>query len=163
MDRRSHENAVEAIGDDEETILSVRGAAKQFNVPVKTLRRRVTGSVDMNCRPGPHPVFTKCEEEKLSNYCIQMADISFGLSKEDIMRSEFLLAEKSGLKHLFKNGKAGRAWFEGFLSRNPRLSIRQAQSLSVARATSANKETITDFLVSLVPCMQNLISLPSQC
>ena len=33
----------------------------------------------------------------------------------------------------------------------------------MARATSANKETIIDFLVSLVPCMQNLTSLPSQC
>ena len=128
-----------------ETILSVRGAAKRFNVPVETLRRRVTGSVDMNCRPGPRPVFSKREEEKLSNYCIQMADMGFGLSKEDIMRSAFLLAEKSGLKHPFKNGKAGRAWFEGFLSRNPQLSIRQAQSLSVARATSANKEIIRFF------------------
>ena len=82
-------NAVEAVGDvgdDEETILSVRGAAKRFNVPVETLRRRVTGSVEMNCRPGPRPVFSKREEEKLSNYCIQMADMGFGLSKEDIMR-----------------------------------------------------------------------------
>ena len=65
------------------------------------------------------------------------------------MRSAFLLTEKSGLKHPFKNEKAGRAWFEGFLSRNPQLSIHQAQSLSVARATSANKETITDFFGNL--------------
>ena len=108
----------------------------------------------MNCRPGPRPVFSKHEEERLSNYCIQMADMGFGLSKEDVMLSAFLLTEKSGLKHPFKNGKAGRAWFEGFLSRNPQLFICQVQSLSVARATSANKETITDFLVSLVPCMQ---------
>ena len=148
MDRRSHENAVEAIGDDEETILSVRGAVKRFNVLVETLKRIVTGSVDMNCRPGPRPVFSK-HEEKLLNYCIQMADISFGLSKEDIMRSAFLLAEKSSLKHPFKNGKTGRVWFEGFLSRNPQFSIRQAQSLPVARATSANKETITDFFGKL--------------
>ena len=144
-------SAVEAVGDggDEETILSIRGAAKRFNVPVETLRRRVAGLVDMDCRPGPCPVFSKCEEERLSNYCIQMADMGFGLSKEDVMRSAFLLAEKSGLKHPFKNGKAGRAWFEGFLSRNPQLSIRQAQSLSVARATSANKETVTDFFGKL--------------
>ena len=51
-------------------------------------------------------MFSKCEEERLSNYCIQMADI-FGLLIEDVMRSAFLLAEKSSLKHPFKNGKAG--------------------------------------------------------
>ena len=36
------ESAVKAVGDigsDEETVLSVRGAAKRFNVPVETLRR----------------------------------------------------------------------------------------------------------------------------
>ena len=45
-----------------------------------------------------------------------------------------------------KGGKAaGRAWFEGFMSRNPCLFVHQPQSLSVARATSANKETISNF------------------
>ena len=159
-------NAVEAVGDiggEEETILSVRGAAKRFNVPVETLRRRIIGLVDMDCRPGPRPVFSKREKEKLSNYCIQMADMYFSLLKEVVMHSTFLLAEKSGLKHPFKNGKAGRAWFEGFLSRNPQLSIHQTLSFSVARTASANKETVTDFLVSLDSCMQNLTSLPSQC
>ena len=145
-------SAIEAVGDisgDEKAILSVRGTAKRFNVLVETLRRQVTGLVDVNCRPGPRPVFSKREEERLSNYCIQMADMGFRLSKEDVICSAFLLAEKSGLKHPFKNGKAGKAWFEGFLSRNPQLSTRQAQSLSVARATSANKETIIDFFGKL--------------
>ena len=97
--------------------------------PVETLKRQVTGLVDVNCRPSPCPVFSKREEERLSDYCIQMANMDFRLSKEDVIPSAFLLAEMSGLKHPFKNGKAGKAWFEGFLSRNPQLSIHQAQSL----------------------------------
>ena len=67
--------AVEAVGEvtsDEETL---RGAVKRLNVPVETLRRRVTGLVDVNCRPGPRPVFSKDEEERLTQCCIQMADI----------------------------------------------------------------------------------------
>ena len=43
-------------------------------------------------------------------------------------------------------------WFEGFLSRNPQLPIHyihHTQSLSMARATSANKEIITDFFGKL--------------
>ena len=48
--KEAMKSAVEAVGDggDEETILSIRGAAKRFNVPVETLRRRVVGLVDMN-------------------------------------------------------------------------------------------------------------------
>ena len=38
-----------------------------------------------------------------------MVDIGFRMLKEDIMCSAFLLAENSGLKHPFKNGKAGGA------------------------------------------------------
>ena len=55
-------SAVEAVGDggDEDTILSIRGATKRFNVPVETRRRRVTRLVDVNCRHGPHPVFSIC-------------------------------------------------------------------------------------------------------
>ena len=71
-------------------------------------------------------MFSKREEERLSIYCIQMADMGVGLSKEDVIHSAFLLAEKSGLKHPLRNGKAGKSWFEGFLSRNPQLSIHQA-------------------------------------
>ena len=43
-------------------------------------------------------------------------------------------------------------WFEGFLSRNPQLPIHyvhHTQSLSMARATSVNKEIITDFFGKL--------------
>jgi len=119
--------------------------------------------VDVNCRPGPRSVFSKDEEERLTQYCIQMADMGFGLTKEDIMRSAFLLAEKSGMKHPFsKSGKAGRAWFEGFMPRNPLLSVRQPQSLSVARATSANKETISGFFGKLgsLYAKLNIISKP---
>jgi len=58
-----------------------------------------------------------------------MADMDFGLSKEDIMHASYILAEKSGLKHPFKSGKAGRSEFM-----NPRVSVHQAQSLSVVRA-----------------------------
>jgi len=84
----------------------------------------------VNCRPGPCTVFSKDEEERLTQYCIQMANMGFGLRKEDIMYSAFLLAEKSGMKHPFsKSGKPDRSWFEGFMSRNPLLSVRQPQSL----------------------------------
>ena len=52
---------------------------------IETLKRQVTGLGDVNCRPSPRPVFSKREEERLSNYCIQMANMGFRLSKEDVI------------------------------------------------------------------------------
>ena len=51
-----------------EAVLSVseggkglREASRMYNVPVETLRRRVTGAVEIECKPGPPTVLTKEE------------------------------------------------------------------------------------------------------
>ena len=54
-------------------------AARAYNVPVETLRRRVAGIVHIDC------VLTKEEESRLADYCIAMADMGFGLTREAIM------------------------------------------------------------------------------
>ena len=55
------------------------------NVPVETLRRRATGLVSLNCRPGPPPVLTTEEEARLAQYCVAMADMGFGLTREGVI------------------------------------------------------------------------------
>jgi transposase len=50
---------------------SLRQAAKQYDVPVTTLKRRVDGEVAVDARPGPATVLTK-EEEKLCRYCFDV-------------------------------------------------------------------------------------------
>ena len=41
----------------------LRAASRLYNVPVETLRRRVVGTVDVACKPGPSTVLTSEEEE----------------------------------------------------------------------------------------------------
>ena len=36
----------------------LREAPRLYNVPIKTLRWRVTGTVDLSCKPGPSTVLT---------------------------------------------------------------------------------------------------------
>ena len=74
----------------------LRESARMFNVPVKTLHRRVTGSVPVKCRPGPKPILTADEETAIANYCVEMG---FGLGRNDLLRVGFLVAEKSGRQH----------------------------------------------------------------
>ena len=41
----------------------LRKTARMYNIPVETLRRRIIGSVSLDCKPGPSTVLTKEEEE----------------------------------------------------------------------------------------------------
>ena len=64
----------------------LREAARLNNVPVESLRRRVLGTVSVDCRPGPPTILTTEVEDRLCKYIIEMADIGFGLTREDINR-----------------------------------------------------------------------------
>ena len=56
---------------------------------------------------------------RVATYIIKIADMGYGLTKEDVQRLAFSIVEKIGYKHLFTDGKAGRGWFDGFKSRHP--------------------------------------------
>ena len=78
-----------------------------------------------------------------------MADIGFGLTREDTMQIAYRIVEKKPHKHSFHDGMAGRGWFEGFKARHPSLTIRNPQPLSYSRALCSNKSTIEDFFCQI--------------
>jgi len=45
----------------------------------------VTGAVPFGCHPGPHTVLSEEEESWIVEYVVNMADMGFGLIREDIM------------------------------------------------------------------------------
>ena len=142
----------------------LREAARLHNVPVESLRRRIIGTVEPICRPGPPTVLTLEEEESLERYIMNMADMGFGLTREDIMRLAFNIVEKCGRQHPFHDGMAGRGWFDGFRARHPRLTLRIPQPLSFCRAFCANEDVIKDFFAKLgaIYAHLNLLSKPMQ-
>ena len=144
--------------------MGLREAARAYNVPVETLRRRVAGVVSIDCRSGPPTVLTSEEEARLAEYCVSMADMGFGLTREGIMAMAYAIVKKTGRNHPFKSGHAGRGWYESFMSRQPLLTLRTPQAMSYARAVCANKERINDFFAKLgaIFGQLNLISKPSQ-
>lgn len=154
--------AVDAVKQEGKTL---RAASRLYNVPLETLRRRVTGSVELDCKPGPKTVLSKEEEDRLVEYCVEMADRGFGLMREDVMRLAFQIAERTKPHdHPFKDGLAGRGWYEGFRSHHPNLTVRSPQPLSYCRAISANPAVISDFFAKLgaVCGRLNLFTKPMQ-
>ena len=153
-----------AVKHVEEHGFSLRESSRLYNVPLETLRRRVNGTVAVDCHPGPKTVLTEEEEAKLADYLLQMSEMGYGLTREGVMGLAYSIVEKSQRPHPFHNQTAGRAWFEGFMRRRGNLTIRSPQSLSYSRAISANKETITDFFGKLGSLYGklNLVSKPMQ-
>ena len=86
-----------------------------------------------------------------------MVDMGFGLSRD----TAFSIVDKSQRKHPFKDGKAGRAWFDGFKRHHPKLTIRTPQPLSYCRALCSNKETFFSKLGAIYGRL-NLITKPMQ-
>ena len=130
------------------------------NVPLESLRRRVNGTVDIICRPGPPSILTREEEDCLAHYIVDMVEMGFGLMREDVMH--LAIAEKSGRKHPFHDGMAGRGWFDAFQAHHPHLTVRKPQPLSYSRALSGNEEIIQDFFAKLAAVFArlNLLSKP---
>ena len=138
--------------------------SRLYNVPVETLRHRVTGMVDLSCKPGPSTVLTPEEEEQLYKYAVEMADREFGLTRGDLMRLAFVIVEKSGRPNPFHDGMAGRGWMDGFRQRHPKITLRTPQSLSYSRAVMASQYTVNDFFGKLggLYGRLNMISKPMQ-
>ena len=86
MEYREHASG---SGEGGEGRMGLREAAQLFNVPVETLQRRVNGTVSVDYRFGPHTVLTSEEESKLKQHVVDMSDMGFGLTKEDVMRTAF--------------------------------------------------------------------------
>ena len=126
------------------------------------LRRRVTGTVSTDCKPGPSTVLTSEEETRLTQFLIEVSDMGFGLSREDVMKTAFSIVSQAGRAHSFQNGAAGRSWFDAFKRRHPNLTLRTPQPLSSARAAGSNKEVIEDFFAKLggICARLNLLAKP---
>ncbi|XP_065642819.1 uncharacterized protein LOC136074429 [Hydra vulgaris] len=97
-------------------------------------------------------VFTAEDEKSLSSYLLIASKMNYGLST----RSTQLLACEFALKNnkicpssWIKNKIAGIDWLQGFMKRQPELSLRTPEVTSFARSTAFNKHTVREFFQNL--------------
>jgi len=81
-------------------------------------------------------------EEDLVQHLLLLEQRLFGLTRKDVQRLAFQLAEKNDMQHQFNRAKeiAGRDWLDGFCTRHPQLSIRRCIDLKglVIQQTTAS-------------------------
>lgn len=82
----------------------------------------------------------KANEKLLVAYIQRLISIGFVPNRHEIRSLAYHFAKKLKVKHRFseENEKAGLAWLESFLERNPELSLRQKRGVSKARIQEIN-------------------------
>ena len=128
--------------------ISIRKASMEYGVPFSVLQRYVKKTVLNPGRVGGfRPVFSCDFEEKLKTHILDLQLRFYGMTKKDIRKLAFTLAESLHLDHPFNKVKkmAGEDWLSGFLKRNADISVRSPEPTSIARATGFNREEVGKF------------------
>jgi hypothetical protein len=92
-------------------------------------------------------IFGVGNEKRLVQHIQLLEKPGFAPGRKTIRTIAFQFAEKLGLSHRFcaETKMAGYDWLNSFLRRNPELSIRKSQGLSVARGEGINRESVAHF------------------
>ena len=156
--RSVFESAMEAVRVQNK---SIRAVAQEFGVNRMTLAIFILSSEKKKKNEientkvgyeGYRKVFNELQEKALERYLLRTASIYFGLTPLDVRRLAYERAvgfEIDTTSTWKINEKAGKDWFDGFIKRQPGLSIRTPEGTSLSRATSFNKTNIRCFYTKL--------------
>lgn len=122
---------------------SIRGVARDFHIPYRTLARycqkitdgQLQGEDDATLTVGyatHRQVLSADQEKELSTYLEKAPAIYFDRVKE-VRKLAYQFAENTNItipQSWKENEMAGSDWFSGFLKRNKHLSIRSPEAIS---------------------------------
>lgn len=122
----SEQQMVLAVAEIKNNNISVRDAAKKFNVPKTTLNNKARGLFSLTRKMGPKTFLEPSIENKIVKCLFTLAEAGFPLTKAQ--------QESQQENNPFKNGRPGDTWFKLFCARHPALATRVAQNISKSRA-----------------------------
>lgn len=140
--------------------MTIYRASKEFGIAWSTLKDNVCRAIEERDkgietqfiiskigRPFSLPVEL---EQKLVAYIVEMQELGFGLTVNQIRKIAFSLAEAKNPKHCFSSDKgfAGWNWWVSFKQRYG-LSLRTPENLSAGRASCSNPAILADFYEKL--------------
>lgn len=137
-------NAVDAVISKK---MGINAAARHFQVPATTLRRRKAKNDLKKRNLGPASTLGLEAERKIVSHIHKLQKRGFAPTREDVRSMAFKLAERLGIPHKFNKTteKAGFPWLTLFLSRNPDLSIRKAEGVSLNRSQGMCRKDVEQY------------------
>lgn len=126
----------------------VAKAAREFEVPMQTLRDRVLRKVDIETvANGRTPVLTLDEEAKIVSHLQDVADLGYAFTRQDIVTIATDYAIQLGKRT--KDSPMTLNWFVKFSRRWPELSLLKPKLLENTRAKSCSNSTVSKYFEKL--------------
>lgn len=119
--------------------ISLRTAAKRYNIPRATLQFRKSPKF-VKTEFGPSPILTKSEEAKLVSWILDCQQKGFPRRKEDVQASVKQFLTENPRSNPFTDNCPGEGWMKAFLKRNPVLRNRTAEGVSSASANVSEND-----------------------
>ena len=94
---------------------SYNKAAELYGVPNSILKDRLSGCVEVGCRPGPKPYLHRSEEEELTSHLLSASTIGLGKTRYEVMRIVEGVAKQKGV---LSGEWISHEWWKCFLARN---------------------------------------------
>lgn len=145
------EDMERAIASFQNGDMGINAICRTYGVPKKTLKRRLEGkntyaTNEKQVFGRPQDLPSELENE-LVQHVLDLEQMFFGVTREDLKKMAFQLAEANSIPHRFNNESkmAGDKWYYSFISRHPQLSLRKPEPTSMARATGFTKERTEAF------------------
>ncbi|XP_015121212.1 uncharacterized protein LOC107043997 [Diachasma alloeum] len=93
-----------------------------------------------------------------------LAKLFYKVTPEQVCTTAYDFAERHNTPHNFNRAtkRAGRAWFEGFMKRNPNLSVRKPENTGINRVTAFSEGEVSIFFDNLETLMNKHCFLPSR-
>lgn len=146
-------NALHAVIEEK---VKIREAGRRFNIPERTLRRRLISRNFEKRKLGPSSCLGYEAEKKLVSHIQKLQAAGFAPNRKTVQKLAYDLAISCGLSHKFNSERqlAGRDWFKSFMERNINLSLRKAEGISVLRAQGMNREEVNKYFDLLTATLQ---------
>ena len=128
--------------------MGLKENAKTYGVQKATLKRHLDGSNkhangEIKKLARQQSLLLHVEEELVS-HLLAMEKMFFGVTRKELMKIVYEVAEKNGIPDGFNrvSKTAGKTWRQKLMLRYPAKSIRQPEATFVARASGFNNEAV---------------------
>ena len=110
--------------------MSIRSAAKMFNIPKSTLGDVMTGKCSLGKGPGANKLLSDEEEKSLAGWLITMYTIGRRVTVTEVRETVKAILDKDGKRvSRVRNNLPNTSWWYGFLSRHNDVAVLRRKSI----------------------------------